>query len=146
MESEPFAVMESKVWVVRSSGLPVPLRLLGDYSCAPASLFISLTALRPGFVGWPLLLNYGSVPAYPEVILLLLDSLLSRTASLRRKEPLPFIISHLHFLFLGEELFNLRTGWWPWQNRNGRESSSIILELGWREGHQRRLVPEWALT
>lgn len=39
--------------------------------------------------------------AYPEVILLLLDSLLSRTASLSRKELLPFLISDLHFFSLG---------------------------------------------
>lgn len=33
----------------------IVLWLLRDYSCAFASLFISLTALMPGFVGWPLL-------------------------------------------------------------------------------------------
>lgn len=88
---------------VRKSGLPAGalLRLLGDYSCAFASLFISLTALMPGLSAGHYFLNYDSALAYPEVILLLLDSLLSRTASLRRKEPLPFIISHLHFLSLG---------------------------------------------
>lgn len=55
-ESQPFVVVVSEAWVqVEVPGCGHPAVALRGYSCAFASLFISLTAFLPGFVGWPLL-------------------------------------------------------------------------------------------
>ena len=101
-------------------------RLLEDYSWAFASLPSHQEQDARG-VGEPSPLSYGCTLARPEVVLLLSDSLLSRTASWIGKEPLPFIISHLHFLSLGGNRSVLRTGWWRGGDGSPGEGGCVIL-------------------